>query len=94
MLDITGNPQQVAAQTDEETIKEPVEIVQPKFVITAEKGLNLRDGPDASSKKLLQLPFKAIVTKEAENGTWFKITTSDGITGWVSSKYLKEFRGE
>lgn len=94
ILNITGSPQQVAAQTDENDIKEPVEIAQSKFEITAEKGLNLRDGPDTSSKKLLQLPFKAIVTKVAENGAWFKIKTSDGITGWVSSKYLKEFRGE
>jgi hypothetical protein len=94
IFDVTGNSQQVVAQTDEKETPEPVEIVEAKYEITAETGLNLRDGPDTSSKKLLQLPFKTVVTKEAENGTWFKIKTSDGITGWVSSKYLKEFRGE
>lgn len=94
IFDITSSPQQVVAQTDEKEILEPVEIAEAKYEITAETGLNLRDGPDTSSKKLLQLPFKTVVTKEAENGTWFKIKTSDGITGWVSSKYLKEFRGE
>jgi len=94
ILNVSTSPQTAAAQTDVETIIEPDEITDAKYVITAKTGLNLREKPDTSSKKLLQLPFESIVTKEAEDGIWYKITTDDGISGWVSSKYLKEFRGD
>lgn len=94
ILNVSAAPQPVAAQTDVETITDPGEIVASKYIITAKTGLNLREKPDTTSKKLLQLPFESIVIKEAEDGSWYKITTTDGVSGWVSSKYLKEFRGE
>lgn len=82
------------SDTEVETTPQPVEITTSRYKVTAKTGLNLREEPDTSSKKLLQLPFESIVTKEAEEGIWYKITTSDGITGWVSSNYLEELRGE
>ena len=94
ILDIGTTPQPVVAQTDAEPTTGFNDIVQSKYVITAKTGLNLREKPNSSSKKLLQLPYESIVTKEAENGSWYKIKTSDGMSGWVSSKYLKEYRGE
>ncbi len=93
ILNVTS-PQAADAQTIVETTTQPEKITASKYVITAKTGLNLREKPDTSSKKLLQLPFESIVTKEAEDGIWYKITTTDGVTGWVSSKYLEEFRGE
>ena len=32
-------------------------------------------------------------SKETSTGTWFYVKTSDGKTGWVFSKYLKELGG-
>ncbi|OPZ88821.1 MAG: Bacterial SH3 domain protein [Firmicutes bacterium ADurb.Bin419] len=94
ILNIGTSPQTAIAQTRVETIIEPDETTDAQFIITAKTGLNLREEPNTSSKKLLQLPFESIVTKEAEDGIWYKITTDDGISGWVSSEYLKEFRGD
>ncbi len=94
ILDISTTPQAVVAQTDAEPITEPEHIDEHKYIVIAQTGLNLREEPDASSKRVLQLPFESVVTKQAEKGIWYKITTIDGLSGWVSSKYLKEYRGD
>ena len=94
ILDISTTPQAVVAQTDAEPITGPEHIDEHKYIVIAQTGLNLREEPDASSKRVLQLPFESVVTKEDEKGLWYKITTIDGLSGWVSSKYLKEYRGD
>lgn len=93
ILDIT-TPQSAVAKTDSEPFTQSINMVEHKYIVVAQTGLNLREAPNASSKKLLILPFESAVTKEDEKGNWYKITTSDGLSGWVSSKYLKEDRGD
>jgi|BioPla2DNA2_1021312.scaffolds.fasta_scaffold23689_1 hypothetical protein len=94
ILDISTTPQSVVAQTDSVPSTEPELVDEQRYIVIAQSGLNLREEPDASSKRLIQLPFESVVTKEDEKGIWFKITTLDGLSGWVSSKYLKEYRGD
>lgn len=75
-----------------------IEASKSKYKVIAKTGLNLRQEPDASSSKILKLDYNLIVMytgefKETSTGTWFKVKTSDGTTGWAASKYLEEIGG-
>jgi len=56
--------------------------------------LNLRSGPGVSNKAIGVLMLKTAVEiiGEAKNGStgWSNVRLSDGRTGWVASRYLKE----
>ncbi|MCX8075375.1 MAG: amidase [Clostridia bacterium] len=61
-------------------------IVYKNYVVLPEIGLNLRQYPDISSKKLSSYKYNAVIEiGEISNG-WGK--TKDG--GWVSMQYVKE----
>ncbi|UIR28523.1 SH3 domain-containing protein [Priestia flexa] len=52
--------------------------------------LNVRSAASTSASIVTNLPRNAKVTVIKENGDWSQIKTSDGKTGWVANKYLKE----
>lgn len=68
------------------------------YTVTAKKGLNVRESPDAASEKVgtSSLAYGSIVTflsksiKDNYGTLWFYIKATDGRIGWVSSAYLKE----
>lgn len=69
-----------------------------RYTVTAKKGLNIRESPDPTSKKVgdNSLTFGSIVIylskskTDASGGTWYYIESKDGRIGWVASTYLKE----
>lgn len=58
-------------------------------VVNADPYLNLREKPDALSKKVAKVDNGASVTVIAETDEWAKISF-DGKMGWVSKKYIKK----
>lgn len=44
--------------------------------------------PDIKSQRITQVKFNELVSILENNGSWAKITTDRGITGWLDSKYL------
>ncbi|WP_163071212.1 N-acetylmuramoyl-L-alanine amidase, partial [Priestia flexa] len=52
--------------------------------------LNVRSAASTSASIVTNLPRNAKVTVIKENGDWSQIKTSNGKTGWVANKYLKE----
>lgn len=68
------------------------------YLVTAEKGLNIRESPDAASAKVGSnpLPYGSTVTyllkteNDSSGKPWYYVKASDGRTGWVSAKFLKE----
>ncbi|WHX77640.1 SH3 domain-containing protein [Priestia flexa] len=52
--------------------------------------LNVRSAASTSASIVTNLPRNAKVTVIKENGGWSQIKTSNGKTGWVANKYLKE----
>ncbi|KNY26175.1 SH3 domain-containing protein [Pseudobacteroides cellulosolvens] len=88
-------------QTTSETNNAPIiksESKQLKFIVTANKGLYLRESPDSASKKpaigLLKYNSTVIylnINHSDKNGVkWYLVKALDGKEGWASSKYLKE----
>lgn len=73
-----------------------------EYVVTAERGLNLRSSPDVSSEKVEQtvLPRNSTVVflgrweEDSASRKWYYVRTPDGKTGWVYSKWLKENGGD
>lgn len=99
--DLIGMSHTKAAQKEVIPIDGPVVIEenqQLQFKVLAKKGLNLRQEPVSSSAKITLLPFDAIVTytgesKDTSSGTWYKLVTIDGETGWASSNFLEKIGG-
>lgn len=67
------------------------------YLVTAQKGLNIRESPDAASVKVGgdPLPCGSTVTylkteNDPSGKPWYYIKSSDGRTGWVSARFLKE----
>lgn len=61
------------------------------YIVDADGGVNLRSGPSTSSSVIMTLANGSTVTLvEKTNNEWFKIKTSDGTTGYVSSEFLKK----
>ena len=68
------------------------------YLVTAQKGLNIRESPDAASVKVggNPLPYGSTVTyllkteSDSSGKPWYYIKSSDGRKGWVSAKFLKE----
>jgi hypothetical protein len=73
-----------------------------KFIVTAKKGLNLRQTPDSTSNKpaIGLLKYNSIVIYLDKSQTdknsvkWYLIKEKDGKVGWASSKYLREIRSD
>lgn len=60
------------------------------FRNNTDKGLNLRNEPNANSSILTSIPSNAKVTViDQSNSEWYKVRY-DGKTGYVSAKYLSE----
>jgi len=55
--------------------------------VTASGGLNLRDTPSASGKRLLTIPEGSTIDISASQGQWYKTTIQNNI-GWVSANYV------
>lgn len=75
-----------------------VESPKIRYRVLAKTGLNLRNEPNATSEKLLKLDYNSVVlyddkSQDTSMGTWFRIKTADGTTGWVAAKYLEEIGG-
>lgn len=68
------------------------------YLVTAQKGLNIRKSPDSASGKVGgdPLPFGSTVVyllkeeNDSKGRTWYYVESDDGRTGWVSANFLKE----
>jgi hypothetical protein len=67
------------------------------YLVTAQKGLNIRKSPDPASVKVGEaaLPYGSTVTflkteNDSSGKPWYYVESSDGRKGWVSAKFLKE----
>lgn len=79
---------------DEETFKQRFGITNSdnKYRVIADPSLNVREGPDRSYDKKGSVMLNEVVERldENEDGTWFKIRTTDGtLEGWCSAEYLQ-----
>jgi len=61
----------------------------PAFTVTADS-LNVRSGPDASNGLVAGSPLAKGTHVEGleDNVSWKRIKAANGVTGWVSAKYL------
>ena len=50
--------------------------------------LILRSAPAYSGKKISSYPVGTVVTINGKSGSWYAVTTLDGLTGYMLSKYL------
>ncbi|HEY9060244.1 MAG TPA: SH3 domain-containing protein [Pseudobacteroides sp.] len=90
------------AQVIEKTPVPHSQSKQLKFIVTAKKGLNLRQAPDSTSNKpaigLLKYNSTVVYLNKSQtdkNGVkWYLIKATNGKQGWASSKYLKEIRSD
>lgn len=57
------------------------------FRVTA-NGLNVRSGPSSSSGKLFVLKQNEAVEVAEAEGSWVRIETASGATGWAYQRYL------
>lgn len=57
-------------------------------IVTAEPYLNIRISPSADANKIGEVKKGERVTIEESVNGWHKVTV-DGVTGWVSSDYVK-----
>jgi uncharacterized protein YgiM (DUF1202 family) len=51
--------------------------------------LNVRAGPSANAERVGRLTKGATVAVLEAPGRWVRISAGDGVTGWVSSRYLR-----
>jgi hypothetical protein len=51
--------------------------------------LNVRAGPSADAERVGRLAKGATVAVLEAPGRWVRISADDGVTGWVSSRYLR-----
>lgn len=59
--------------------------------VTADTGLNLREGPNTSSEVITVLATGVLLTVTDASGApspWIKVKTSGGVEGYVSSEYV------
>lgn len=71
---------------------------RPVLQVTAQAGLNLRDGPSLSASVLAVLPFgtRVLLREPLETagpkigapGTWIAVATIDGVAGYVSGEFV------
>lgn len=57
--------------------------------MSATTWVNVRSGPSTSSRVLGVLNPRQHVTSTTTHGGWHKVTTANGLTGWVYKTYLK-----
>lgn len=58
-------------------------------IVTAE-ALNIRDRPSSSSNVLGKLVAGDAVTVIGQERTWLEVVTSDGTSGWISGKFVRQ----
>ncbi|MFD0050178.1 N-acetylmuramoyl-L-alanine amidase [Actinomycetes bacterium NPDC127524] len=61
-----------------------------KYYVTGASSLNIRDSAGTSGKILTAVNKGLTVTLFETKGTWGKVITSSGITGWASLAYLSK----
>ena len=59
-----------------------------KYKVTADVGLCLRKERSTSSKKLILIPYKKVITIKKFSGNWGR-TSYNGKTGWVSMTWVR-----
>lgn len=52
--------------------------------------LNLRSGPGTSYRIITSLSYGKPLKLIRKSGSWYKVKTMGGTTGWVARKYVKE----
>ncbi|MCX8131627.1 MAG: SH3 domain-containing protein [Clostridia bacterium] len=68
------------------------------YTVTAKEGLNLRMQPDGTSAKVIKhalkhntkVSFHGQTQKDTSGRLWYLVSTHDGYSGWVNSKWLRE----
>lgn len=58
--------------------------------VTTASGLNFRTGPSTSYQVMSVLPRNTEVSILERSNTWYKVSTANGKTGYVSGNYLKK----
>lgn len=58
-------------------------------VVTADEALHLREEPNEKAEHVAYMTAGETVTVESPAGRWWKVTTSDGETGYANSRYLE-----
>ena len=82
---LAGAPTQAVASLS----SEPVTATAPvdKRTVTV-KMLNLREQPSVGALIVGKLAQQTVLTVEQEAGSWLRVTTPDGTSGWVSARYV------
>ncbi|MDR2553230.1 MAG: SH3 domain-containing protein [Treponema sp.] len=90
-------PENGAVPGDQKSGEEPAGVT---LYVNVSEGVNLREEPDAQSKKVdtleLFTPLRVLqrgnrrVTIGGQSGTWIRVQTGDGKTGWVFGGFLSE----
>lgn len=70
-------------QTGDQPLEQKITIY-----VNAPGGLNMREEPDAESKKLKTIPDGTKLEASVLEGDWYRVTF-EGRTGWVNQKYVK-----
>jgi uncharacterized protein (DUF1330 family) len=87
---------QTVIDKKEENNAPPKEVVVPKHVyVDSSDGLNLRESPSNSSKKIAVLSNQKKLTviggpQAGSNYEWYKIKTAEGLRGWVAIEFTKQ----
>lgn len=66
----------------------PEDPPEPELLRVVADGLNVRSGPSGDSGKLFVLKQDEAVQVAEVNGSWARVTTASGETGWASQRYL------
>lgn len=69
----------------------PTQEVNDQAKVTATSGLNVRSGPSAAASIIGGLPYGTVVKvlDFSDDGTWWRVSVPNGITGWCSSAWLE-----
>ena len=77
----TGNTDGTATNNADDTAKSSLTITG--------NGVNLRSAASTNGDVITTLSKGSTVTKVGEDGDWYKVETSDGQTGYVSSSFAE-----
>lgn len=58
--------------------------------VTSTSRLNIRSGPGTSYSVLSSIAPKTVVQLTEKSNSWYKVKLQNGVTGWVTSKYIVE----
>ncbi|MDE6181711.1 MAG: C40 family peptidase, partial [Eubacteriales bacterium] len=87
-IQTTGTIEKEEPIVEPEKTEQQAPQAQTKYVkTTAETVLNLREAPTTTSKVLKQLPYNTYTTLLETQSGWYKVKTTDGQVGYVSSEF-------